>query len=396
MTARRFLDLVAQSSDQWVGVILNPSRPLDPGTTQLTPDFTAKIMKLAGDNGGKVQFTEDLKIILFLRKTGTGGLDGLDDMIRRACQDPMPITNAKGAAVASYIMVPVFYNLSQSLAAFTAAVEQLTGLKQNASELASRAARQTVATLKLSSHVLGQVEAALPFLDLPSLLRHQWVCALIAERAPMLIYREQFVSIDALRDAAAPDVDLRSDRGLFHALLSHLDMLAIGALIGTDRPPDTNFGLNLTCKTVLTPLFSELAELFADSNNDLIVELQAHELLADTTGFANAVRVVKNIGHKVCLDGLTDHGASLIRLDRIDVDFFKIIAPPPAFTAGEITASIADKLGKLDPTKVILARCEKEHQVKAGQAAGIVLFQGWHADALARTAEAAAKMVATS
>lgn len=393
MTSRRFLDLVARSADQWVGAILSPNRRLDPDTILFSPAFTAKILKLAGDNGGKAHFARDFRIVLYLRKDSNGGIGRLDDMVRRACHETPIAAGQKDTAGKPPLMIPMFYDLGAQLAEFTEIIEHLENSSPSGADpLVARATRQTARTLKFTSHMLGQLEAALPQLDIAALFRDQWVCALMPGRPPTRIYRELFVSIDGLANLAAPLVDLQSDRRLFQVLLSHLDPLALGAMISTARLASTDLGLNLTCQTVLTPLFRQVVIIFANSHRELIVEFQAHELLADTAGFIAAVRAVKDTGHKVCLDGLTDAGAAMLRLDSIDVDFIKIVAPRPGLSAPEITEAIAAKLGKLEPTRVILSRCEQAHQVSGGQAAGGVLFQGWYTDSTVTPAKTPAEL----
>ena len=390
----RFLEVVAEAPDDWYGVLLAPGRMLRADTHTLAHRTVVELREIVGTFGGKVYILSGTRAALFLRKESGGGIVRAQSAINRICRgealvpiDPTLGLNNDGQApvqpeAETASLVALYFDLGETFEEFSATLaREMRSADLFGRRLASGLPGDADHAFELTATALARLEAALPAIDLPALLKHQWVCAIMRERDPIRIYQEVFVGIRDLQQVALPDFDLSADRGLFTHLLARLDLRVFEHLARAEGREGTNFGLNIALSNLAHPRFGEIMALYRSLGRQLIVEVQIDELIADPVAWRRAVELVHAVGHKICVDGIAPEALPLIDFGAIEADFLKLRAGPGLAVLVDDTAGQA-AIRRAGATRLILSRCESVDQMHAGRRAGIVLFQGWHVDAL--------------
>ena len=230
--------------------------------------------------------------------------------------------------------------------------------------------------------------------NLIPLIRRQPIGAIMANKPPLAIYNEIYVSMADLRRQAMPDVDLTANRWLFQHFTETLDRGMLSLLPVMEGSTATAISVNVNVSTLLSPQFQAFHDEFRKKTNKVIVfELQLSDVYSDIGSYLFARDFVRERGYRVCLDGLSPLVFPCVARDRLGFDLEKIVWAPeierdtPMAQREFLRASIA----AAGPSRVILCRCDNDVAIKFGHSVGITLFQGRYVDKLLASAAGAGR-----
>ncbi len=228
---------------------------------------------------------------------------------------------------------------------------------------------------------LGRVIARLENADLRPMIRRQSAVALADRKSARVAFQEFHVAIADLQRVAAPDVQLTGNRWLFQHLSQTLDERVLAALqrLAVSRPPPA-FSLNLNLATLACPGFRRFERWLA-GRIGLVVELQLVDIFADLASYSVARDWLRERGHRVLLDGLSDLSIALCDVGQFGADLYKIHWRPE-LADGHGRESLRAALESLGVERVVLARCDSETAIRWGLELGIGVFQGRFVDAM--------------
>ncbi|WP_341703892.1 EAL domain-containing protein [Ferrovibrio sp.] len=238
----------------------------------------------------------------------------------------------------------------------------------------------------LTPGALQQIDDILKKADVSTFMKRQPVAVCFGNQPPKPIFQEIFVGVNELRQAIAPNVNLRGARSLFHHLTRTLDTRVFRSLLdGYVSRNSGPFSINLNVSTILSDTFRDFDSRIGNivKKEQIIIELQRYDVFWDYGEYLLACEFLHNSGYRLLLDGITPDLLALFGRKELKADFIKLFYfrdRHDEWTAKDIASRIADA----DANRVIMARCETEEALKAGMAAGIRLFQGWHIDNLIR------------
>ena len=217
--------------------------------------------------------------------------------------------------------------------------------------------------------------------DVSELVRRQAAIVITGQGNAVVLFQEFFVGMSDLQKALYPDVNLLGNRWLFQHLSQTLDQRVLGALhdMKLKARPET-FSLNLNISTVLSPLFDRFAQGEKDGTR-ILVELQVLDVLADSRGFYTARQMLHERGHQVAIDGLNELTLRFMDIAQFDADLYKLTWSPDMREV-EHGDTVAAAVQRVDPEKLLLARCDSEKAIAWGLEHGIHRFQGRHVDAM--------------
>lgn len=235
---------------------------------------------------------------------------------------------------------------------------------------------------------LTQLVQALSTADITSWIRRQPVCALLPETAPQPVFNEVYVSMTELQSRMVPGFDILSNRWLFQYLTEAIDKRVLKYAPELESKIKASTSLNLNMSTVMAPEFQQFDRaLRSKTDKSMVIEFQAIDVFSNVTGYRFARDIARNLGYKVCLDGLDDITFPLMAQDELEFDLQKIIFAP------ELMSDSGSRKYKLfrsavlraDPARVILCRCDNLDAIKFGRRLGISLFQGRYIDNMIKT-----------
>lgn len=236
---------------------------------------------------------------------------------------------------------------------------------------------------------LQQIEDILKKADVTTFLRRQPVSVVFANQPPKPIFQEIFVGINELRQAIAPNVNMRGSRVLFQYLTRTLDSRVFRSLLdGYVTRNSGPFSINLNVQTVLSEQFRDFDSRIGNilKKEQVIVELQRWDVFWDYNEYLLACEFLQNSGYRILIDGITPDLLTLFGRKELRADFIKMFYFKDHHDDW-LSKDLGQRITDADPNRVIMARCETEDALRAGQAAGIRLFQGWHIDALIKSAK---------
>lgn len=232
---------------------------------------------------------------------------------------------------------------------------------------------------------LGKLEESLANTDLSIIVRQQPVCAVTSDNPPETVFHEMYVSIDDLGRTVLPGVSIASDPWLFQHLTRTLDSRVLRQVIHDHAKTTMAFSLNLNVSTVLSPDFRRFEQTIGQGvRGRLIVELQQIDIFADMPAYLFAREYLREVGFKICIDGLNHMTLPFVDRGALGLDLLKMhwsddllgSMGPDAVTALESAVRSAG-VGR-----IIMCRCESANALQMGLNMGISLFQGRHIDAL--------------
>jgi hypothetical protein len=226
--------------------------------------------------------------------------------------------------------------------------------------------------------------------DLASIVHSQTACVLGANGIPQPLFRESSVSLDDLQQRCTPDIDLLSDRWLFHYLTRTLDKRMLSLLSKDGVRPDMPFSLNLNITTLLSPEFRKFDARVPDHlRGKCLVEIHKVDVFSDMGAYIFARDFLHDRGYKLCLDGLTHHTLPFFDKHELGLDYFKIYWAPEGLNAADPTTypEIAKMIADYGQKRVILCRAENEDAIRVGKEIGLTQFQGHYIDRLLNAAQ---------
>jgi hypothetical protein len=196
-----------------------------------------------------------------------------------------------------------------------------------------------------------------------------------------VIFQEFFISLTDLQRAVAPDLNLQSNRWIFQHLSTTLDQRLLAAMRTLQlaaMPPSLH--VNLTLPSLADPSFAAF-EAGRDQRITLGVELRILDVLADSRAFFATRENLRAKNIRLVIDGLDESTLRFMDVGRTGADLYKLdwnpeLAQP---TRGE---GLMNALKEIDPSRLLLARCDSETAIAWGMDRGISQFQGRYVEAM--------------
>jgi hypothetical protein len=227
---------------------------------------------------------------------------------------------------------------------------------------------------------LAAIQAAIAQADLSTIVRQQPICAMARDRKPEPAFKEIYTSIALLCETLMPDIDIQANPWLFQDLTRHLDRRMISYLAQDgETTRGQPFSVNFNVATLLTPEFLDLDEqLNRGARGGIIIELQLFDVYADLGNFMFARDFLHERGYRFCLDAATHMSLPLIDRAALGFDLVKLLwnsdlADQFDGLCGDTLRAAAEKIGV---ERLILAHCDSEQALEAGESLGITLYQG--------------------
>lgn len=247
---------------------------------------------------------------------------------------------------------------------------------------------------------LRALQTAISKADLSGMLRRQGVCILAPGQDPKPVFFELFTSIESLRKAVLPDINLHSNRWLFQDLTRHLDRRVIAFLARSyDRSMKQAFSINLNVTTLLSKEFLDFDEVLTVAmRRTIVVELHLMDVFADLDAFLFARRFLHDRGYRFCLDGMTYTALPLVDRQRLGVDFVKLIWDPTLkdYIESDKGHALRDAVESVGQGRLILARCDTRLAIETGRKLGVLLYQGHLIDKILRESLKKARSAGTA
>ncbi len=232
---------------------------------------------------------------------------------------------------------------------------------------------------------LDQLEQALATADLSAIVRNQPICAVTPDDAPEVVFHEMFVSIDELGRTLLPGVTLASDPWLFQRLTRTLDSRVLRQVARDHTKTESAFSLNLNVSTVLSPEFRRFEQaLGAGARGRLIIEFQHIDIFSDMAAYLFAREYLRELGFRVCLDGLNHMTLPYVDREQLGVDLLKMQCSDDLMSgmSKDAIAALEKAVRGTGVARIIMCRCESQTALQIGYNMGISLFQGRYIDSL--------------
>jgi EAL domain-containing protein (putative c-di-GMP-specific phosphodiesterase class I) len=237
----------------------------------------------------------------------------------------------------------------------------------------------------LTPEMLGRIETALARADLSNLVRRQAVCFLSPRMLPEPRFTELSISIPDLGETVLPGVDLMSSHWLFRHLTRILDARMLSMLVKPDciRAP-RDIAINLNVSTVLSDAFLAFdRSMTSRPRSAVILKVRQADVFSDLATYLRARGLVRELGYRLCLDGLTHRTLAMVDRGWLGADLVKVAWHPAMADAGEgghrTLHGIVERAGG---SRMVLSRVDTPEAVIFGQSLGIQLFQGGYVDQL--------------
>jgi EAL domain-containing protein (putative c-di-GMP-specific phosphodiesterase class I) len=278
---------------------------------------------------------------------------------------------------------------------FQAIVDLVAGLRSNATatgaangpgsaELAPPKLRRK-SRQALTPEWLARLEAGLAQTDISNFMRRHPVCRVVDDSPPRSLFTEFTVSVADLAATVVPGVDLHSNPCLFQYLTETFDRRMLASLVKPDGKRSTDMiSINLNLETLLSNEFLAFEQkLFAARRGTIVIELKAHDILADVEAYLFVCRFVRSRAYQVCIDGLTHGTMSLFDRGLLGADYIKVNFSGDMFEGRQATCrQLAEVVEMQGRDRFILARVETPQALYFGQQAGVRYFQGFYVDEL--------------
>jgi EAL domain-containing protein (putative c-di-GMP-specific phosphodiesterase class I) len=194
-----------------------------------------------------------------------------------------------------------------------------------------------------------------------------------------------FVSIDDLGQTLMPGVSIAADPWLFQRLTRTLDGRVLRQVTHDYAKTERAFSLNLNVATVLSPDFRRFEQTIGlGVRGRLIVEFQHIDVFSDMPAYLFAREYLREVGFKICIDGLNHLTLPFIDREKLGLDLLKMHWSDDLLAGmgpDSITA-LEQSVRNAGVARIIMCRCESERALKIGHNMGISLFQGRHIDSL--------------
>ncbi len=232
---------------------------------------------------------------------------------------------------------------------------------------------------------LAKLISILERADLTNIIRRQMACTIGENGIPKPLFQEAYVSIDDLQRICTPDIDLLSDRWLFHYLTRTLDKRVLTLMANGGINPEIAFSINLNIQTLLSPEFTKFDSLVpAQLRGKTVIEIHKVDVFGDMGAYMFARDFLHERGYLLCLDGLTQHTLPFFDKNKMGLDFFKVFWAPDGLKTASPTAlgDLKNLVSEFGEKRIILCRCDNEEAITVGRELGISQFQGHIVDRL--------------
>jgi len=235
----------------------------------------------------------------------------------------------------------------------------------------------------LKPGILARLQESLRSVDVTNVARRQTVCTLIENTDPKPLFEEIFISIKALEEIVAPNVNIVSNKWLFQHLTNTLDFRIMDMLVRDGINFQRPFSLNLNVQTILSPEFSRFEDAITPQlKGRLVIEINKIDVISDMGSYLFAKDYLHDHGFRICLDGITHHTIPFFNKSKLGFDLVKLYWTPNALDIilPSMKPDLRNIIMEIGQAHVILCRCDNETAIETGQELGIVMFQGHEVD----------------
>lgn len=229
---------------------------------------------------------------------------------------------------------------------------------------------------------LDDIEKAISTLSMADMIRRQSCVTINPGHAAQVAFQEFFTSVQDLKSAVSPGINILGDRWLFQHLSQTLDRRLLPVLKNTRlffTPPALSLNLNIS--TVFSPEFEKFMTHIGNKQT-IIVEVQMMDVFQNINDYKEARDELRKRGHKILLDGLSALSLQFIDLPLFDADMIKLIWSPTLKDSSQVI-NPKQLIQDFGPERVVLARVDTEDGIQWGITAGVRAFQGHFIDAMA-------------
>jgi len=192
---------------------------------------------------------------------------------------------------------------------------------------------------------------------------------------------EHYTSVVDLRGDHFPGVEIHRNDPLFLQICRTLDAKVLKAFLGAKENIERGrISINLSLDSLFEPVFSLFTNaLSVEQRGRVIIEINRQDLFRDIRRAGEALARLRREGYGIALDGMTFDHLAYVRVNKFDVDYFKIHALKDDIDHLRDPDTVK-ALRSLAGREVVLSRCDHEGALKIGEAFGIGLYQGWLID----------------
>ena len=212
-------------------------------------------------------------------------------------------------------------------------------------------------------------------------VRAQRVALIEPGKTPVVTGREYFVSMDALKKAVFPDVELRGAGHRFNQLTATLDRLLLEAY-NDINPRENPASVNLNVETVFTRSFETfLRKSRRNRLNGITFEFRQADILQNFDEFLLARDLIAGRGGEICVDAVFTETVGIVNLLRLGISSAKIFWRSGAEQMLMIRYEDVKYLQEYG-TRFTICRVDEAAAIGIGHEVGITSFQGFHIDGL--------------
>lgn len=221
--------------------------------------------------------------------------------------------------------------------------------------------------------------------DLNNIIRKQAVCAVYSDNNKIKpLFHEVFLSTERLKKLVNENYEFDKSSLTGKMLIRFLNKKLLEFLMHDSRILlGGAVSINLHPELILSDLFSKFHQKVTKNiNSALIIEIDVSEVLFNSYDFYQAVINLRELGYKICLDGMSEIDLPLVNREILKVDFGKIILKNDIekFYESQFFYGINQAIKNFGSNKLILSDCYNNHYISLGHRLEIALFQGIECD----------------
>ncbi|MEO5336110.1 MAG: hypothetical protein H7841_04330 [Magnetospirillum sp. WYHS-4] len=259
-------------------------------------------------------------------------------------------------------------------------LERFTGQESEAKAAAAPARRLEDDDIRRVEQVAGQIG---PRAFARAFVRSQRVVTIEpgGQGTPVVTGREFFVSMDALKKAVFPEVELRGAGHRFNQLTVALDRLLLQAFDEVN-PQGLPASINMNVETVFTRSFETfLRQTRQNHLGGIAFEFRQADILQNFDEFLLARDLIVSRGGEICVDAVFTETVGIVNLVRLGIPWAKIFWRAGAEQMLMIRYEDVKYLQEYG-ARFTLCRVDEPAAIAIGHEVGITSFQGFHIDSL--------------